>query len=142
MLWFTQLDWALFFSALVSSTLFPGGSEALLLFRLEETPNNVIALVLTATIGNVLGSIITYAMGRYGFQLSHRWFRISENKISHAEQYFSRFGKLSLLLAWLPVIGDPLCLVAGALRYHIIGFMILVSIGKLGRYAILAWAFL
>jgi len=133
------MDWALFFSALISSTLFPGGSEALLVYRLQETTNNPYILVLTVTLGNVLGSVITYYMGKYGFQMSHEWFQISDKKVKHAEQQFNRWGAPALLFAWLPIIGDPLCLIAGSLRYPFLTFVILIGIGKLARYACLAW---
>ncbi|WP_038250182.1 YqaA family protein [Ghiorsea bivora] len=142
MIWFTQLDWTLFFSALISSTLFPGGSEALLIFRLQDASSNPYLLVTIATSGNVLGSIITYYMGKYGFQFSHKWFHISLAKQQQAENYFKKWGTPALLFAWLPIIGDPLCLVAGALRYHIYLFIVLVGIGKLARYTLLAWAFI
>jgi len=138
MIWFTQLDWTLFFSALISSTLFPGGSEALLIFRLQDASNNPYLLVTMATCGNVLGSIITYYMGKYGFQFSHRWFRITEDKLTRAEHHFQRFGTPALLFAWLPVIGDPLCLVAGSLRYSFVWFVILVTTGKALRYTLIA----
>jgi len=135
------MDWALFFSALVSATLFPGGSEALLLYRLHEG-GNALTLVFIATTGNVFGSLITYAMGRLGnAAVHHRWLRISEAATSRAEDWFSRFGTPALLLAWLPVIGDPLCLVAGLLRFRISLFLILVTLGKLLRYTALAWIF-
>ncbi|HIP07787.1 MAG TPA: DedA family protein [Mariprofundaceae bacterium] len=140
MLWFNQQDWALFFSALVSSTLFPGGSEALLIYRLKDEASSVYLLVFIATLGNVLGSIITYYMGKYGFQFSHRWFQTSSAKQQQAEHYFKKLGTPALLFAWLPIIGDPLCLVAGALRYNIYAFIALISIGKLTRYTLLAWA--
>jgi membrane protein YqaA with SNARE-associated domain len=140
--WLSSLDWSLFFSALISSTLFPGGSEALLVYRLQEAGGNPYALVLVATLGNVTGSIITYVMGKYGFQLSHRWFYISDEKINRAEQQFKRWGAPALLFAWLPIIGDPLCLVAGSLRFHFFGFVLLVGLGKLARYTLLAWAFI
>ena len=142
MLWLTQLDWTLFFSALISSTLFPGGSEALLIFRLQDATNNPYLLVIMATCGNVLGSIITYYMGKYGFQFSHKWFQISPTKQQQAEAYFKQWGTPALLFAWLPIIGDPLCLVAGALRYNIYVFIAVVSMGKLTRYTLIAWAFL
>jgi len=136
------MDWTLFSSALISSTLFPGGSEALLLYRLHEG-GGVVGLVLIATLGNVLGSLITYAMGRFGNEAVHRkWLKISEQHTRRAEAWFARFGKPALLLAWLPVVGDPLCLVAGLLRNGLFSFLVLVSIGKLLRYAMLALAFI
>jgi len=136
------MDWPLFFSALISATLFPGGSEALLLYRLNEG-GAALSLVLIATAGNVLGSLITYAMGRLGNEALHRrWVRISEESVNRAESWFARFGRPALLFAWLPIVGDPLCLVVGLLRCNIGLFLLLVSIGKLARYTLLAWAFL
>jgi len=136
------MDWPLFFSALISSTLFPGGSEVLLLYQLNEG-GNIVALVLTATLGNVLGSLITYGMGRLGNVAVHkRWLRISETQTERAEQWFEKYGRPSLLLAWLPIVGDPLCLAAGLMRCQLITFLVLVSIGKLARYSVLAIPFI
>lgn len=136
------MDWALFLSALISSTLLPGGSEALLLYKLHEG-GNPFALVLVATAGNVIGSLITYGMGRLGNEVLHRrWLRMDERDVARAEAWFGRFGQPALLLAWLPVVGDPLCLVAGLLRSPLAWFLILVTLGKLGRYAFLAWVIL
>ena len=136
------MDWVLFFSALVSSTLFPGGSEVLLLLRLNEG-GNVIMLVAIATFGNILGSLITYSMGRLGNEALHRkWLRISETQTEKAELWFAKYGTPSLLLAWLPIVGDPLCLAAGLLRCHLMIFLLLVTIGKLLRYALIALPFI
>jgi len=136
-----DLDWPLFFSALISSTLFPGGSEALLLYRLHEG-GPVLPLVMIATVGNVLGSLITYAMGRLGSEAIHKkWLRMDEHKVERAESWFGRYGQASLLFAWLPIFGDPLCLVAGLLRSPLLWFIVLVSLGKLARYALLAGLF-
>jgi len=133
------MDWSLFFSALISSTLMPGGSEALLLYRLHEGGEPVV-LVLIATTGNVLGSLITYAMGRLGNEVIHRkWLRMDEAMVERGERWFSRYGQPSLLFAWMPVIGDPLCLVAGIMKSPLLWFIVLVSIGKSVRYALLAW---
>lgn len=132
-------DWALFASAFLSATLLPGSSEALLLLRLNEgvDPGE---LVLTATAGNLLGSLLTYFMGRGGNALLHRrWFRIDKNDLARAEHWFGRWGTPALLLAWLPVIGDPLCLLAGILRVRLLWFVLLVGLGKVARYAALAW---
>ncbi|MFP5407940.1 MAG: YqaA family protein [Gammaproteobacteria bacterium] len=131
------MDWTLFGSALLSSTLFPGGSEALLLYRLHEGADPV-AAVATATAGNVLGSLITYSMGRFGRQ-AVRHSEKAELRAARAERWFARWGRPSLLFAWLPVVGDPLCLVAGVLRVGVPVFLLLVTLGKLARYAALAW---
>jgi len=132
------LDWTLFFSALISSTLFPGGSEAVLLLRLHQGLDPL-TLVVIATVGNVLGSLITYAMGRIGYRYTHlRWSRPSQRRIEQAQRWFTGYGQWSLLFAWLPLVGDPLCLVAGMLRSALPVFILLVSIGKFARYAVLA----
>ncbi len=134
------MDWPLFLSALLSATLLPGGSELLLLYKLGQGAT-ALPLVLSATAGNLIGSLITYAMGRAGNAVLHkRWLGIDEHKIARAEQWFARWGRPSLLLAWLPIVGDPLCLVAGILRASLFWFVVLVAIGKLGRYGFLAWA--
>ncbi len=133
------MDWSLFISALISSTLFPGGSEALLLYKLNEG-GDAASLVLIATVGNVLGSLITYGMGRLGNEAVHkRWLRMNEAKVARAESWFAKYGTPSLLLAWLPVVGDPLCLVAGLLRSHVGLFLLLVTAGKAARYSAIAW---
>ncbi len=135
------MNWALFFSALASSTLLPGSSEALLLYELQQGGDPVL-LVFIATVGNVLGSFITYGMGRLGNEAVHRkWLRMSEESVARAESWFGKYGRPSLLLAWFPVFGDPLCLVAGLLRCGVPVFLLLVTIGKLGRYAFLAAMF-
>lgn len=131
------MDWLLFGSALLSSTLFPGGSEALLLLRLNAGADPV-SSVLTATAGNVLGSVVTWGMGRFGRRALARSDK-AEQRILRAEAWFRRLGQPSLLLAWLPVVGDPLCLVAGVLRVRLLNFLLLVTAGKLARYAALAW---
>ena len=135
------MDWSLFASALLSATLLPGSSEALLLYRLGEG-GGVLMPVLSAAAGNLLGSLVTYVMGRAGNTLLHRrWLRVDEKDLARAEAWFKRWGLPVLLLAWLPVIGDPLCLFAGLLRVEPLRFVILVGLGKLARYAFLAWAF-
>lgn len=131
------MDWLLFGSALLSSTLFPGGSEALLLVRLQQGADPL-ATVAVATAGNVLGSVVTWGMGRFGrATLAHS--EKAEKRMRRAETWFGRYGQASLLLAWLPVVGDPLCLVAGMLRVRFLNFLLLVAAGKLARYAALAW---
>nr|WP_238701790.1 YqaA family protein [Mariprofundus erugo] len=136
-----EMDWALFFSALISSTLLPGGSEALLLYRLNEG-GDAVALVLVATAGNVAGSLMTYGMGRLGNEALHKkWLRMSGEQVARAERWFALYGKPALLFAWLPIVGDPLCLVAGLLRCAVPVFLLLVTLGKFARYALLALPF-
>jgi len=81
----------------------------------------------------------THAMGRFGREAVQRRSEKADRHIARAESWFKRFGRPSLLLAWLPVAGDPLCLVAGVLRVSVPVFLLLVTLGKLARYAALAW---
>lgn len=138
----TEIDGGLFLSGFLSATLLPGSSEALLLLRLSEG-SDPMSLLLSATVGNLLGSVLTYGMGRGGSALLHsrRWLRISERDLARAERWFARWGTPTLLLAWLPIIGDPLCLLAGLLRVHLHWFVLLVGLGKAARYAALIWLF-
>ncbi len=134
------MDWLLFSSALISATLLPGGSEGLLILRLSEGADPF-ALVLAATAGNVLGSLITFGMGLLGRGFLRRLGRDPDAKnLARAERLFVRCGRPALLFAWLPFIGDPLCLVAGLLRTPVAVFLPLVTLGKMGRYAFLAWS--
>jgi len=95
--------------------------------------------VAIATVGNVLGSLITYAIGRLGNKAVHKkWLRMDDKNIERAETWFGKYGQVSLLFAWLPIVGDPLCLVAGLLRSPIVWFVALVTLGKLARYTLLA----
>jgi membrane protein YqaA with SNARE-associated domain len=93
------------------------------------------SLVLSATAGNLLGSLATYAMGRLGNAAIHQpRFRIDQIQLRRAERWFARWGLPALLLAWLPGVGDPLCLLAGLLRVNPLAFTVLVGLGKLVRY--------
>ncbi|BAI76635.1 membrane protein (plasmid) [Azospirillum sp. B510] len=128
----------LFLVALVAATIFPAQSE-LLLAGLHASGNYHDALlILVATTGNVAGSTINWALGRYLMRFrDRRWFPASPRLVERATGWYRRFGIWSLLLAWVPVIGDPLTLVAGILRVDLRLFLLLVTIGKPGRYAAL-----
>ncbi|KEA62859.1 hypothetical protein ADIMK_2968 [Marinobacterium lacunae] len=125
----------LFLSAFISSTLLPGGSEALLAWMLAERGDWLLP-VTVATFGNVLGSMLTFVMGLW---LQRRYpLRILSDKHLKAQQRLERFGPSVLLLAWLPIIGDPLCLVAGWLRFNWVISLILITLGKGLRYLAVA----
>ncbi len=95
-------------------------------------------LLLVATSGNVLGSVVNYAMGRYLLRFQgRRWFPFEADGLQRGERWFQRYGKWSLLLAWAPLVGDALTFVAGMMRVHPTLFLLLVTIGKASRYAVL-----
>lgn len=130
---------SLFFSGFVAATLFPASSEALLLALLSQgyTP---LWLFVAATAGNTLGSCVNWYLGLRLLDFQHkRWFPVSVSALNKAQLQFSRFGKLSLLFAWLPIVGDPLTLVAGVMKVRFALFFILVLLGKALRYALLIW---
>jgi membrane protein YqaA with SNARE-associated domain len=129
----------LFISGFIAATLFPASSEALLL-TLQAQGLAPIALFIAATSGNTLGSCVNWYLGRRLLDFQHkRWFPFSAAAMANAQAQFQRFGTLSLLLAWLPVIGDPLTLVAGVLKVPFRLFVVLVLLGKALRYGALLW---
>lgn len=130
----------LFLAAFTAATLLPAQSEALVvgLLLTDYAPWLVLAV---ASIGNVLGSVVNWFLGR-GIERfrGRRWFPVSPAALARAEGWYRRYGRWSLLLAWAPIIGDPLTVVAGVLRETFLVFLLIVSIAKIGRYLILAAA--
>lgn len=139
--WLTNYGYfSLFLLSFLASTLIPLGSEWLVVTMLLSRCDPL-AVVAVATIGNYLGALTTYLIGLYGGDfLTVRLLRMGPQSTQRAQRLYSRFGSYSLLLSWLPVVGDPLCLVGGVLRVRFISFSLLVASGKLARYAVVAWA--
>ncbi len=129
---------ALFFISLLAATLLPLGSEWLLVaLILQGLPPA--QLVAVATLGNVSGAVITYGIGIWGSEFfMTKLLRVNKQQTAKAIALYQRYGAVSLLFAWLPIIGDPLCLAAGILRLQPLLFLIPVFLGKLGRYAFIA----
>jgi membrane protein YqaA with SNARE-associated domain len=129
----------LFLLALGAATLLPLQSEAGLVALLLTDNYNVAALLLVAIAGNTLGSTINWWLGRelVRFQ-SRRWFPVSPAQLLRAQNWYQRYGRWSLLLSWLPVVGDPLTLVAGVMREPFARFLLLVLLAKSARYLVLA----
>lgn len=128
----------LFLSALIAASLLPAQSEAVLVALLLDGGYWPWALLMVASLGNILGSLLNWLLGRY---LEHfrqrRWFPVSAARLEQAQQWYRRYGRWSLLLSWLPIIGDPLTLVAGIMRERLWLFLILVSVAKTARYLVL-----
>jgi membrane protein YqaA with SNARE-associated domain len=128
----------LFIAAFGAATLLPLQSEAVLTSLLMFGKHPVWALVAVATVGNSLGAIVNWLLGRYIDYLRHKkWFPVSEDKLARAQRGYHRYGRWSLLLSWVPVIGDPLTVVAGVMREPLLSFILIVTIAKLGRYLVL-----
>jgi membrane protein YqaA with SNARE-associated domain len=129
---------ALFLLSFLASTLIPLGSEWFLAVLLLKGFDPLLT-VAVATLGNTLGALTTYAIGLWGGPLlTRRLLRIDDAARQRAERFYARFGSWSLLLSWLPVIGDPLCLAGGLLRVDLRRFLLLVTLGKLARYVAVA----
>ena len=130
---------SLLLSGFIAATLFPASSEVLLVV-LQQQGYVPLFLWLAATTGNTLGSCVNWYLGRELLRFQHKpWFPFSEVQLHAAQQRFSRYGIWTLLLAWLPVVGDPLTLVAGVLRVRFVHFLLLVAVGKGARYLVLLW---
>jgi membrane protein YqaA with SNARE-associated domain len=138
--YFTEFGYVgLFVAAFLAATILPLSSEivlsALLLSGLPPA-----ALVLVATVGNVLGSLTNYALGYWaGLAVIKKWLRMSDDDFNRAEQRFAKYGLLSLCFAWVPIIGDPLTVMAGILRVRLRWFILLVTLGKLFRYLVVIY---
>ncbi|GLK77917.1 membrane protein [Methylopila jiangsuensis] len=131
----------LFLAALLAATLLPAQSEAALAGLIALGRQPVWALVAVASLGNVLGALINWRLGREVERFSgRRWFPVSPAGLDRAAGWYRRFGRWSLLLSWAPIIGDPLTLVAGMLREPLGSFLALVTLAKVGRYVLLALA--
>ena len=129
----------LFLLSFLAATLIPLGSEWLVVAMLLDRHNPFLT-VAVATIGNSLGACTTYLIGRYGGPwLTEKVLHIDTVAKIKAERFYSRYGSWSLLMSWLPIVGDPLCLVGGILQIGFRRFSVLVLTGKLARYATVAW---
>lgn len=130
----------LFFAAFLAATLLPMQSEAVLV-ALQLAGRPPWLLVLVAGTGNVLGACVNWWLGRQVERFrGRRWFPASPAQLRRARGWYARWGRWSLLLSWLPVVGDPLTLVAGVMREPLKTFVALVALAKFGRYAVLAAA--
>ena len=128
---------SLFTLSFIVATIIPFGSEAYLASLIILNKYNVILLLLSASLGNVLGSVFNWICGYYAtYFMKKKWFPIKQKQIDKASIFFIKYGKWSLLLSWVPFIGDPITFVAGTLRYSFFPFLILVSISKVGRYLV------
>ncbi|MDV2470328.1 YqaA family protein [Acinetobacter chinensis] len=128
----------LFLSAFGAATLLPLQSEAVLAGLLMEGKSSVLLLLLTASLGNIMGSCVNWWLG---YKIEHyknkKWFPVSENQLQRAQLTYAKYGYWSLLLSWLPVIGDPITLIAGLMRENFLRFLFMVSVAKTGRYLVI-----
>ncbi len=132
----------LFIAAFTSATLLPGSSELVLLGVLAVGEISLPLAIGVATLGNTLGSCVNWAIGWFfAHYRTHRWFPVGEAKFDQYTQWYQRWGLWSLLLSWVPIIGDPLTVIAGIARTPLWLFVPIVLVAKLGRYLIVAGVF-
>jgi membrane protein YqaA with SNARE-associated domain len=127
----------LFFVALVAATILPAQSEAALVgLLLAGYPPWLLLMIASA--GNVLGAVINWLLGRGIDKFSGRpWFPAGPESLARARAWYTRYGKWSLLLSWVPIIGDPLTVAAGVMRERLSVFLTIVTLAKAGRYVVL-----
>ena len=125
--------WGLFASAFVAATLFPGGSEVVFVWLLREGQHPPALLLAVAATGNSLGGMSSWLIGR----LIPRDRLLGSERRQRAADRVARHGAPVLLLSWLPVVGDPLCVAAGWLRLHWLPAALFITVGKTARYAAL-----
>ena len=133
---------SLFIISFLAATILPFSSELTLAGLIATSSYNNLSLLIVASLGNVLGSVVNWILGFYSRNLSaKRWFPFKDEQIEKSSKWFNKFGRWSLLFAWVPIIGDPLTLAAGLLRIRFIEFLVLVTIGKVSRYIIVFYLF-
>jgi len=129
----------LFFVALAAASILPLQSEAALVALLVAGDHPATLLVAVASVGNTLGAVINWYLGRWLERFrGRRWFPVSPAALERAQSWYHRYGRWSLLLSWVPVLGDPLTVAAGVMREPLPTFVLLVAIAKTGRYVVLA----
>jgi membrane protein YqaA with SNARE-associated domain len=130
---------ALFAAAFLSATIFPFQSEAVLFAMLAAEHYTWWGLILLASAGNILGSVANWFLGRFfAHFMDRRWFPVKRHQMARAEAWYHRYGRWMLLLSWVPIVGDPLTIVAGVLRERLRVFVPLVALAKTGRYLAVA----
>lgn len=133
----------LFLSAFGSATLLPMQSELVLTALLLQHREQAIALLAVASMGNTLGSMLNWWLGLNILKLQqYRWFPIKEAQLQKAQRTYGKYGYWSLLLSWVPVLGDPLTLIAGVMKEPLWRFVLIVALAKTARYAVVVVAVL
>jgi len=133
---------SLFVISFLAATILPFSSELTLAGLMATSSYDNSLLLIVASFGNILGSIVNWILGFYSRNLAiKKWFPFKETQIERSSKWFNKFGRWSLLFAWVPIIGDPITLAAGLLRVKFIEFIILVTIGKVSRYFLVYYLF-
>lgn len=130
----------LFAAAFLAATLVPAQSEAVLAAMVVAQVAPTAVLIAVASVGNIAGSCVNWWLGVQIERFRGRtWFPVSERSLQKAQSVYSRWGWPSLVLSWVPVIGDPLTLVAGVMREPFWRFLLIVAVAKTTRYLMLIY---
>lgn len=131
----------LFAAAFLSATLVPGSSEAALAAALASGQAELVPALIVATLGNTLGSCVNWALGLYvAHWRGHRFFPVKEKDFARYEALYQKYGLWSLLASWVPIIGDPLTVMAGIFGTPLRLFIPIVAFAKFVRYLVVAGA--
>lgn len=129
----------LFGVSFLAATILPAQSELGLAALIASGDHAVVLLVAVASAGNTLGAVVNWGLGRQVDRFKDkRWFPASAEQLDKASTWYHRWGRWSLLLSWVPIIGDPLTLAAGVLREPFLSFLLLVAVAKTTRYVVVA----
>ena len=124
----------------LAATILPFSSEVVLTTMYLSNSFETYFLLIFASIGNIMGSITNWYLGKKITLFQNRkWFPVSREQLERSRKYFQKYGLWSLLLAWVPIIGDPLTLLAGVLKVRFGIFFVLVSISKISRYVFILY---
>jgi membrane protein YqaA with SNARE-associated domain len=125
--------------AFLAATILPAQSELGLAGLVATGNHDLVALIAAASIGNTLGAVINWILGRGIESLQGRsWFPVKPGQLARARRWYGRYGRWSLLASWVPVVGDPLTVVAGVLREPLWSFLLIVGFAKTARYITVA----
>tara|TARA_B100001057_G_scaffold323915_1_gene324137 strand:+ start:376 stop:810 length:435 start_codon:yes stop_codon:yes gene_type:complete len=130
----------LFLISFLAATVLPLSSEIVLTTMLLTNLFEKNLLLVFASLGNILGSVLNWYLGKkLNLYKDKKWFPVSAERLKKSQYYFNKYGLWSLLIAWVPIIGDPITLLAGVLNVRLSIFLFLVSISKISRYVFILY---
>jgi membrane protein YqaA with SNARE-associated domain len=130
---------SLFTSSFLAATLIPAQSEAVLIGSILLIPDAVFRLVAVASVGNILGALVNWVMGRFFSDRCQRFFDSESASVQRAVRYYQRWGWVSLFASWVPIIGDPITFISGVMKEPLWRFVLIVTFAKVMRYLILGF---
>ena len=136
----TEIYIGLFLSSFLSATILPGQSEIALTSLIILNNHSLSFLVFIASLGNILGSLFNWFIGcKLERFKKKKWFPVTDLQLKKASNWYHKYGKWTLLLSWVPFVGDPITIVAGIFRVPIMHFILIVSFAKTMRYIFIAY---